>query len=185
MPFSERVKKEVKEKSAFQCCRCKGIGIQVHHIIPEAEEGTSDDIDNAAPLCPSCHDYFGGNPDKRKDIREMRDWWYKIVEESFRPNKKLTESLAYMSTKMELISGDISENQEKRIKRDIVENIGRMLINAGLLESDKLQFQETVASTISAGTSFITQKDVQCKRCGYKSRIPADSKFCPKCGAPY
>ncbi len=38
------------------CCIC-GIlhNIQVHHIIPK-EDGGSDDIENAIPLCPNCHD---------------------------------------------------------------------------------------------------------------------------------
>ena len=63
MSFTEKVKLEVKQKSAFNCCRCGNIGVEVHHIIPESG-GRSDDIDNAAPLCPNCHSYFGNNPDK-------------------------------------------------------------------------------------------------------------------------
>ena len=45
MSFSEKVKKEVNEKAAFQCCRCRVIGVQIHHIIP-TKDGGSDDIDN-------------------------------------------------------------------------------------------------------------------------------------------
>ena len=63
MPFSEKVKLEVKRKAAFRCCRCQAIGIDVHHIIPESEGG-SDDIDNATPLCQNQHDQFGDNPKK-------------------------------------------------------------------------------------------------------------------------
>ncbi len=73
MDFTEQVKKEVKERAAFRCCRCQQIGIHVHHIIPQ-ENGGSSDMDNAAPLCPNCHDYFGANPQKRKEITQMRDW---------------------------------------------------------------------------------------------------------------
>jgi len=39
-----------------------------------------DNLDNAAPLCGSCHDLFGRNPDKRKQIREMRDFWWEVCE---------------------------------------------------------------------------------------------------------
>lgn len=78
MGFSEQVKLEVKRKAAFQCCRCRSMRVEVHHIIPQ-EHGGSDDIGNAAPLCPSCHAYFGGNPDKRKEITQMRDSWYEMV----------------------------------------------------------------------------------------------------------
>jgi len=67
MPFSEKVKLEVKERSAFRCCRCQNISIDIHHIIPE-NNGGSDEIDNAAPLCQNCHSQFGDNPSKRKEI---------------------------------------------------------------------------------------------------------------------
>lgn len=75
MPFSEATKLEVKRKAAFRCCRCQQVGVDVHHILPENAEG-SDDIDNAGPLCQNCHDQLGNNPTKRKEIRQMRDWWY-------------------------------------------------------------------------------------------------------------
>ena len=84
MGFSEPTRKEVKEKAAFRCCRCQKIGVEVHHIIPEKYGGT-DDIENAAPLCPNCHDDFGPNPEKRKAITEMTDWWYKRTKEMFGP----------------------------------------------------------------------------------------------------
>lgn len=82
MPFSEKVKKEVKEKAAFRCCRCHSIGIDVHHILPEKEDGPNV-ISNAAPLCQNCHDQFGDNPSKRKEITQMRDWWYERVEHMY------------------------------------------------------------------------------------------------------
>lgn len=82
MSFSEKTKLEVKHKTAFRYCRCQSIGIDVHHIIPEKDSG-SDDISNAAPLCQNCHDQFGGNPEKRKEITQMRDWWYEKCGEMF------------------------------------------------------------------------------------------------------
>lgn len=54
--------------------------VEVHHIVPQAAGG-SDTLDNAAPLCAGCHDVFGGNPEKRKQIREARDLWWEIVRE--------------------------------------------------------------------------------------------------------
>jgi 5-methylcytosine-specific restriction endonuclease McrA len=82
MPFSENVKLQIRRMTGFQCCRCHVIGVDIHHIIPQAQGG-SDDIDNAAPLCPNCHDWFGANPEKRKHIREMRDWWYEVIEQMY------------------------------------------------------------------------------------------------------
>lgn len=82
MGFSEKIKKGVKTKAAFRCCRCQEIGIEVHHIIPQAQGG-SDEFENAAPLCSQCHANFGSNPDKRKELALMRDWWYERVEKKF------------------------------------------------------------------------------------------------------
>ena len=102
MGFSENLKRKVKEKAAFRCCRCQTIGVQVHHIEPESDGGP-DTVDNAAPLCPSCHDYFGANPTKRKEIKHMRDWWYQRVECMY-PNKYVTpEQLCEIGSKLEEI----------------------------------------------------------------------------------
>lgn len=91
MAFSEKVKNEVKKKAFFRCAVCQQAFVEVHHIIPQ-EEGGEDTLDNAAPLCASCHDLYGGNPGKRKQIRQMRDDWYervaamqKVSMEEFRP----------------------------------------------------------------------------------------------------
>src|SRR6266436_3035129 len=94
MPFSELTKLEAKRKAHFCCVVCHQPFVEVHHIIPQADDGT-DDLDNAAPLCALCHDHFGGNPDKRKQIREMRDLWYELCETRFRdsPTFKLAEAV--------------------------------------------------------------------------------------------
>lgn len=81
MPFSEIIKLEAKRKSAFRCVICRKPFVEVHHIIPQIEEG-KDTLDNAAPLCASCHDLYGGNPEKRKQIKQMRDYWFQMVEET-------------------------------------------------------------------------------------------------------
>ena len=75
MPFSDEVKLEVKRRAHFRCCKCQEGPIEVHHIIPEGKGGP-DTFENAAPLCPSCHGWFGDNPLLKKTITEMRDWWY-------------------------------------------------------------------------------------------------------------
>jgi hypothetical protein len=112
MPFSEALKLEVKRKSAFQCCRCREIGIDIHHIIPQAQGG-SDDIDNAAPLCQNCHDRFGANPEKRKEIRQMRDWWYEVVQERYHESRsqfeKLNETILKIQDAQERGQSEISQ----------------------------------------------------------------------------
>lgn len=78
MAFSEKTKIIAKRKSAFRCCLCHKPFVEIHHIIPQAKGG-SDNLDNAAPLCSSCHDLYGGNPEKRKTIRQMRDYWWDLM----------------------------------------------------------------------------------------------------------
>lgn len=86
MGFSEKVKKKVKQKSAFRCCWCQSsLDIEVHHVVPQ-EEGGPDTIENAAPLCPTCHSLVGANPKKRKQLKERRDWWYNVVEKMYPDN---------------------------------------------------------------------------------------------------
>ncbi|TET46666.1 HNH endonuclease [candidate division TA06 bacterium] len=110
MPFSEKTKTDVRKKSHFSCCLCQALGIEVHHIIPEQENGTNT-FDNAAPLCPTCHETFGSNPRKRKMIREARDSWYEICEQRY-----------------------ISD--QERFKADIADKIIKRLKSQGLLTQE-------------------------------------------------
>lgn len=80
MAFNEKTKLLAKKKSAYRCCICHHPFVEVHHITPQAQGG-DDSLENAAPLCSSCHDLYGGNPDKRKIIRQMRDYWWEVMEE--------------------------------------------------------------------------------------------------------
>jgi hypothetical protein len=87
MPFSERTKHIAKSRAAFRCCVCNKPFVEVHHLIPQSEGG-SDELENAAPLCASCHDLYGGNPEKRKILTQMRDHWWELMQEQ---NAKLTD----------------------------------------------------------------------------------------------
>src|SRR2546425_624456 len=74
--FSEAVKKEAKARAHYSCAMCHRPGfLHVHHIDAQ-KDGGSDDIGNAAPLCPDCHALYGDNPVMRKQIRAMRDFWW-------------------------------------------------------------------------------------------------------------
>ena len=100
MPFSEATKLEAKRKAHFACVVCHQAFVEVHHITPQADGGT-DDFDNAAPLCAGCHADFGGNPDKRKQIREMRDLWYELCATRFRdsPSIQLNQAIDEIKTR--------------------------------------------------------------------------------------
>ncbi len=85
MAFSEALKAQVRRRAHFACCLCRDLYIEVHHIIPQADGGP-DTEENAAPLCPSCHERLGANPTKRKFITEVRDWWYETCDQRYGPD---------------------------------------------------------------------------------------------------
>lgn len=72
MAFSEKLKKEVRMKSDGKCAICHKPFVEIHHIIPQAENGP-DTMENAIALCAYCHDVYGSNPTKRKQLKEARD----------------------------------------------------------------------------------------------------------------
>ncbi len=84
MAFAELLKKKVRHKAHYRCCLCQAVLVEIHHIVPQADGG-SDEEDNAAPLCASCHEVYGANPTKRKFIREARDWWYETCAARYAP----------------------------------------------------------------------------------------------------
>lgn len=100
MAFSESVKLLTKKKAHFRCCVCQAFEIEIHHIIPQSEGGP-DTEENAAPLCPSCHETYGANPQKRKFIRERRDFWYEICEKRFVTEPDLVQELLSRIEKFE------------------------------------------------------------------------------------
>lgn len=86
MPFNESVKTRVRQRAHFICCLCRAkAAIEVHHITPQ-EEGGPDTEENAAPLCPSCHALYGGNPELRRFIRESRDFWLNWCDRHLSPD---------------------------------------------------------------------------------------------------
>lgn len=88
MPFPHSVILEARKRARFRCVACQDLFVEVHHIQPESEGG-SQQLDNAAPLCGSCHNKFGKNPTLRRQLREMRDAWWQECE-SHRPARQST-----------------------------------------------------------------------------------------------
>jgi hypothetical protein len=93
MPFTEQQKLQIRKRAHFCCCLCHETGVEIHHIIPQAEGGP-DNEDNAAPLCPTCHEIYGGNPAKRKFIREVRDFWYELCAQRYSTDHKQLKEIA-------------------------------------------------------------------------------------------
>lgn len=182
MGFSEKNKLEVKERAAFKCCRCQSIGVQVHHII-QPKDGGTDDIDNAAPLCGYCHTEYGDNPKKRKEITQMRDWWYKTVEKMY-PNEFMNvEILNKINTKLEKI-----ENKNKSGFSELKQILTSLTTN--LIENMKPETASKIATGIITGieltgsTFMNVQTNFVCKYCGTMVGIMIGSNKCPGCGQP-
>src|SRR5260221_11617732 len=140
MAFSLQITNRVKEKAAFRCCRCQSIGIEVHHIIPQKHQGP-DIFENAAPLCPNCHTWFGDNPQKRKEITQMRDWWYKRVDELYSPTVVNYQLLNDINTKVEALT----TNQDKALT---------------VLKETLLKVATNTIEQMTAGTARITASGI-------------------------
>jgi len=173
MPFSEKIKLEVKHRSAFRCCRCQKIGIDVHHIIPEGLGG-SDDFDNAAPLCQNCHDRLGANPEKRKEIRQMRDWWYRLCDKQYDAAGRLHEE------KINEINDtviNIQKGQENLIPTLV--NELRVLFDASAANI-KGPASALFATGIVASSTGFTMGVPTCRECGRSTTIFTDG-LCSDC----
>ena len=178
MGFSEVLKVKLRKKTHHSCCLCKSLGVEIHHIVPE-KEGGPDTEDNAAPLCPTCHEIYGGNPDKRKFIREARDLWYEICAKRFAGDSdrlgEISELLKETASKSDVKQGidklmnllkDVKEKVEKNEKPDETpRQLGGMI---GM----------TPFGGVSAGR--------HCKKCGTTIGLMiGDLGRCPTCGEPW
>ena len=183
MAFSEKLKSDVRRQAAFRCCRCQDIGVEIHHIIPQAVGG-SDEEDNAAPLCAKCHGDFGDNPAKRKEIREMRDWWYERVSVKFSGSDpkffamegKLDELLLKQeqsSSDLEMIKqilssyasnliGEIDSNNARSVASSIV-NIEKKPFMAG--SPCQMSGQDCPACSDGVMDIDASQSGVECNKC--------------------
>jgi hypothetical protein len=91
MSFPKEVKEIALVKSRRCCCVCHefaGVYTNVHHIVPEADEGPNT-LENAIVLCLRCHGEAGrynarhpiGNKYSSEELRGHRDAWWKWCEE--------------------------------------------------------------------------------------------------------
>ncbi len=70
MSFKQKQVEALLAAVGRRCCICGTLhNVQVHHIVPK-EQGGSDQIDNAIPLCPSCHDRVHVKPSRGRTTRD-------------------------------------------------------------------------------------------------------------------
>lgn len=90
MPFSRSDREQALLLSARRCCVCRrfrGVGVQVHHIVHEADGGQNT-LDNAIVLCLDCHMAAGhynpqhpiGTKFSPNELRRHRDEWFERVQ---------------------------------------------------------------------------------------------------------
>jgi len=115
MAFSDALKARVRKRAHLACCLCKAMGVEVHHITPQ-EQGGPDTEDNASPLCPSCHETYGANPQKRKFIREARDLWFDVCEKRFASDPERLDEIKRM-LKRTVSYGDFLAFKEELLER--------------------------------------------------------------------
>ena len=112
MAFSESLKVKIRQRSNMRCCICNTIGVEIHHIVPQFENG-EDTEDNAAPLCPSCHETYGDNPKKRKFIRECRDNWFSICQKKFEFNNDFSSEFTKFKEEIYSMFSPLLKTEEK------------------------------------------------------------------------
>lgn len=124
MGFSEALKINVRKQAHFSCCLCKKLEVEVHHIVPQSQ-GERDTLDNAAPLCASCHTTYGANPEKRKLIREARDHWYEICRTRYAAEPKELEEIR------RLLRDVAKRNDVSELKGHLVQPNRRIMLGRG------------------------------------------------------
>lgn len=175
MAFSESLKVTVRKRSHHSCCVCHEIGVEIHHIVPQEQDG-SDDEDNAAPLCPTCHDRYGANPEKRKFIREVRDAWYEICERRFAPDadrlSAVEVALRNVATKADL---DRVVIEVSGLLRDAANNSQRTI-------PERAQDITHINSLVAPGIGM----NRACMKCGtFVGLMIGDQGRCPNCGSAW
>jgi 5-methylcytosine-specific restriction endonuclease McrA len=175
MAFSETLKSEIRKRAHFCCCLCHALGVEIHHIVPQADDG-EDTEDNAAPLCPSCHETYGANPEKRKFLREARDFWYEVCAKRYAPDPDRLDEISRLL-------------QTAATKSDLDHAINRVV---ELMRSTAAREEQSVSERAHAvaqlGTLLAPGVGVnrRCTRCGTTIGLfVGDQGHCPSCGTPW
>ena len=86
MAFNSHEIENLLAKTGRRCCLCKMLhSVQVHHIIPQ-EEGGTDKIDNAIPLCPNCHNevhssHVSGRITRKYTVGELKQHRQRTIDQ--------------------------------------------------------------------------------------------------------
>ena len=185
MPFPDSVRLEALKKAYFQCVACHAPFVEVHHIIPESENGPNT-LENAAPLCAGCHGVYGGNPTFRKQISQMRDNWFDVCERRFGPSDPLlSQKLNELGETLQTMRAD-QRSQYQNVLSEIKKTMGAALSStaAAINRAGTLEEVVTASGYQTTGVHLGPQvyANVQCRKCGSKIDLLVGSDTCPNCG---
>lgn len=178
MPFPQAVKLQAKQRANFRCVVCHEPWVEVHHIIPEAQDGP-DTLDNAAPLCATCHHRYGDNPALRKQLREMRDWWWQLCADT-----AATSAFVQLSRQLDELRADSLSGH--RDQSHVLGQVKTLLINHFRSAQEAIDSTSTVGQALAASSSYSTgaAANVYCPKCKTAYGL-VNSDRCPQCGGPF
>lgn len=130
MPFSDLIKKEVRERSRHCCVFCKKFFLptEVHHIKPEAPGGPNT-IENAVLLCRNHHSQFGHNPDFIDYIIKERDNWYSHCEKYMADSDIINKEIEDMAKRIKTLEGEQKTPNITMTKETLINGIDTLISN--------------------------------------------------------
>lgn len=181
MGFPTKVKQEALLLSARHCSVChryKGVKMEVHHLIQEADGGPNT-LDNAIPLCFDCHSDAGhfnnrhpkGSKFSISGLTKSRDSWYKFVSENSIPEKLLIsehiQTSYYVLHTLEILEktldNDFSSVNKYKAKTYLPSNDISKFWN-GLLKAHKQDYESNIEQELIVKLrQFSTLKEYQDK----------------------
>ena len=184
MPFPPSVISEARSKAHYRCVICHEPFVDVHHIIPESDDGPNT-LDNAAALCAGCHDAYGNNPDKRKQIRGMRDLWYEICASRYKgENIEVFKKLDGLYH--EMIAMRSAQREYKGVLDEIKATLSGTLSSTASIIDEAESFDDVVSTAGYVTGSRLGENvytNVHCRNCGTRIGLLVGTNKCPQCGA--
>lgn len=162
-------------------------------------------MDNVAPLCKDCHDAYGGNPSKRKEMRQRRNFWFEHCEKQSVILEKLEKTVQIFEDTT--ASGYIKLNRIESIVMELSDQ-NRQIMSQMVCFSPEQKLKAiddiaTTSSTIVAISGVALNLSLEdrmsisdrlkfklnktCPKCGKQFSIvpePDVVPVCPKCGRP-
>lgn len=185
MAFPDTLKEEVKRRAHFKCCLChERWATHVHHIMPESQNGP-DTEDNAAPLCATCHDLYGDNPQKRRFIKQSRDFWYDLCDRRFPPDSEMINEVvekfrAFVATKEDLQT--VVSYFDDKIQNIMSQPLSTEEQLLRISDATNAFSVTTTSASITTFGSGWQQTKYTCERCG--ASFVWNFEKCPRCGHP-